>query len=110
MEKYTKEVKFLREATSSGKSIINPAMIKTYALDPELAKIYWRIFNFQCCTGYHPKIYLRGLDLIIQRDTESLHPHRLMPVLLFGTEANLHKKYLGRIEMGKAEELNELAP
>ena len=55
LEKYIKEVRRLREATFSGPSYFNPAMVKSEALDPELAEICWQIFNFPWCTGYSPK-------------------------------------------------------
>ena len=45
LEEYTEEVGRLREGTSSGTSSVTPAMVKTEFLDPELAKIGWRIFN-----------------------------------------------------------------
>ena len=51
LEEYITEANHLRESTSSGPSIVNPAMAKTEALDPELREIGWRIFNFPWCTG-----------------------------------------------------------
>ena len=55
MEEYTTEVIRLRKGISSGTSDVTPEMVKTEVLDPELAEIGWRIFNFPWCTRYSPK-------------------------------------------------------
>eukprot|EP00957_Ditylum_brightwellii_P072678 5523308-Ditylum_brightwellii.AAC.1 len=52
---YLKEVKCLREHTSSGPSEITPAMVKIEALDPEMARVGWLASNFIWCSGYSSK-------------------------------------------------------
>eukprot|EP00957_Ditylum_brightwellii_P097932 7458650-Ditylum_brightwellii.AAC.1 len=66
-DEYVGEVKRLQERTSSGPSMVTPAMIKTEILDPYLADINWRASNFTWCTGYSPKRYREGLDLLIYK-------------------------------------------
>ena len=65
--KYITKFDRLQETTPSGPSDITPSMVKTEALDPELSEIGWRRLNFPCCTGYSPKRYKKGLDLIIHK-------------------------------------------
>ena len=92
-----------------GPSDVTPSMFKTKVLDPELPEIGWRRFNFPWCTGYSPKCYRRGLDLLIHKYNNNFRPHRLRPILLFDIEANMHNKYLGRISMSQAEILDGIA-
>ena len=51
LEEYTEEVGCLREGTSLGPSDATPKMVKTEVLDPELAEIGCRVFNFPWCNG-----------------------------------------------------------
>ena len=57
LEDYMKEVKGLRESTSTVPSVVTPAMVQTEALDTELAEIGWGRFISPWCTGYSPKRY-----------------------------------------------------
>ena len=107
---YTIEVSWLREGTSSGPSDVTPVMVKTEVLDSELAEIGWRRFNFPWCTRYLPKRYQRGLDLLINKDSNNYRPHRLWPILLLDIWANIHNKHLGRIARRQAETLESIAP
>ena len=93
LEEYTKEVSRLRKGTLSGPSNVNPTMVNTEVLDPELAKIGWRGFNFRWCTRYSPKRYRRGLDLRINKDP-NWRNHILRSTLLFDIKANMHNKHL----------------
>ena len=43
-----------------------------------------------------PKRYRQGLDLLIHKYPEDYRLHRLRKILLFGIEANMHNKHLGR--------------
>ena len=93
---YITEFDRLQEKTSSGHSDTTPEMVKIEALYPELSEIGWRRFNFPWCTGYSHKQYKKGLDLIIHKYPNDCGPHRPYPILLFGIEANMHNKALGR--------------
>ena len=55
LEEHTKEVNWIREGKSLGPYDFTPAMVKTEILDPELAEMGWKRFNFPRCTGYSPK-------------------------------------------------------
>ena len=57
-------------------------MVKTDAMESELAEIGWRRFNFPWFTGYSTKRYRKVLDLIIHKDPNDYQPHRLHPILL----------------------------
>ena len=85
-------------------------MVKTEVLDPELAEIGWQRFNFPRCTGYSPKRYHRGLDLLIQKYPNNFRPQRLLPILIFDIEANMHNMHLGRIAMIQDETLDGISP
>ena len=85
-------------------------MIKTEAIDPELREIGWRRLKFSSCRGYSPKRYRRGLDILIHKYPNDFRSHRLRYILLFDIEKNLHNKYLGKLTMKTAEDLNALAP
>ena len=80
-------------------------MVKTEALDPELAEIVWRRFNFPCYIGYSPKRYRKRLDILIHEYPTDFRPHRLRPILLFDIETNIHNKSLVRYAVNRAEEL-----
>ena len=110
IEDYIAEVNKLREYTSSGTSIITPAMVKTEALDQEFIDIVWRRFNSPWCIGYPPNRYRRGLYLLINRYPEDFQPHKLRPTILFNIDANLHNKQLVKLFTRRAEELRALAP
>ena len=91
-QEYTEEVNRLREATSLGNSYTTPAMVKTEALDPELRGIRRLRFNLPWYTGYSPKRFRQGLDLLIHKYPEDYIPHRLRPLLLLGIKTNIHNK------------------
>ena len=69
-------------------------MVKTEILDPELAEIGWSRLKFTWCTGYYPKRYRPGLDIIIHKDSYNFGTHRLIPILIFYIKANLNDKHL----------------
>ena len=85
-------------------------MFKTEVLDTELAEIVWQRFNFPWCTGYLPKRYRRGLNLLIHKYPNDCCPRRLRPILLFDIDENMHNKHLGRISMIQAETLDGIDP
>ena len=107
-EVYLKKVECLREATSSDPSDLTPAMVKTKALDSELAEIGRQRFNFPWCTEYSPKQHHQGLYILIHRDPNDCRPHRLCTTLIFRIKANMHNNQLGRFAMRKAEYLEGL--
>ena len=78
-------------------------MVKVEVLYPELRKIVWRKFNFPWCTCYYLNRYLRVLNLLIHKDPNDFRPHRLIPILLFDTKANLHNKHTGKLLTKTAE-------
>ena len=110
LEYYITDIKRLRDATSPGPSIVTTAMVKTKSLDPELRQIVCQRFNFSWCTGYYPRRYQRSVDLLIHKEPDVFSPHRLRSILLFGIEANFHKKHLGKLTMRRAEEFGALDP
>ena len=81
LEEYTKEVRNLRESTSSCPYIVTSTTVKTEVTDPELRELGWCRFNFPWYTGYSTKTYHRGLDLIIHEDPKNFRPHCLRPIL-----------------------------
>ena len=107
---YCREVNKLRERTSSGASNVTPAMIKTECLDPYIANTNWNASNFPWCTGYSPRRYRTGLDLLIHKRANDNRVDRLRPILLFDLEANMHNKRLGKEAMQRAEECHGIAP
>ena len=85
-------------------------MIKTEALDPELAEIFCQRFNLPWCMGYFPKRYQRGLYLLIHKYPNDYRPHIIRPIILLEIETNMHNKHLGRTAMCKAKNLDGLDP
>ena len=85
-------------------------MVKTEALNPGIAGLGRRRFNFPWCTGYSPNIYRKGIYLLIHKDPNDFRPHRILPIILFDIEANTHNKSLGKYAMNHAEELEVIAP
>ena len=85
-------------------------MVKTEALELELSEIGRIMFNLPWCTGYSPKRYRNGLELLIYKDPNDLRPHRLRPILLFDKESNMHNKSLGWYAMKHTEELEGIEP
>ena len=110
LEEYIKEVSIIRESTLSGPLDVTPAMVKTEALDPELAEIGWQGFNFPWCTIYSTKHYQRGIRLLINKYPNDWRPHRIRPVLLFDKEANRKNKHIGRMAMIQSKNLDKIAP
>ena len=51
-----------------------------------------------------------GIELPIHKDPEDFRFHQLRPILLFDIEANLNNKHLGKLYIGRSEELGALAP
>ena len=94
LNKYIPEVKHVQVANSSGTSDVTTSMVKIEALDTEWAEIGWRRFNLPCCTDYPPRRYRKGLDLLIQKETDYLCSHRLQTILIFDIKANMHNKSL----------------
>ena len=66
--------------------------------------------NLPLCTGYSSKKYHRGIDLLIHKYPNEFIPHRLRPILLFDSEANIHNNNLGKLTMKTAKYLEALAP
>ena len=62
LEQYIIKVNRLQAGTSSAPSDITPSMVKIEALEPELAEIGRRRFNFPWRTGYSSKRYRKGLE------------------------------------------------
>ena len=110
MAEYIKEVRHLREPTSSGPSDVTPTMVKTEALDTELVETGWRRFNFPWCTGYPPKRYQRGIDLLIQKYPNNCRPYRLLPIIIFDIKSNMHNNRLGIISTSKPKNTDGLSP
>eukprot|EP00957_Ditylum_brightwellii_P072280 5494305-Ditylum_brightwellii.AAC.1 len=79
-------------------------MIKTECLDPYIANTNWNSSNFLWCTGYSPRRYRTGLDLLIHKWSNDNRVDRLRPILLLDLEANMHNKRLGKEAMQRAEE------
>eukprot|EP00957_Ditylum_brightwellii_P021422 1616084-Ditylum_brightwellii.AAC.1 len=109
-EECKKEVGRLQERTSSGPSMVTPAMIKTEVNDPYIANINGKASNFIWCTGYSPKLYREGLNLLIHNRSNNNRVSKLRPILLFDIEANMHNKRLGRFAIERAEGLGGIAP
>ena len=105
LEDYIKKFLRLRESTPSGPSIVTPDIVKTEVTNPDLRELGLHTFNSPWCTGHPPKRYRRGIDLLIHKVPNSFRPHRLIPILLFNIEANLHNKNIGKITMKTAEDL-----
>ena len=105
LHQYITEVNRLQKTTSSGPSGITPEMVKTQVLDPELAEIVWRRFNFPWCTGYSPKINRKGIDLLIHKYPNDCLPQGLHPILMFDIEAIIHNKPLVRYARNQAEDI-----
>ena len=61
-------------------------------------------------TGYAPTRYCQGLDAMILKKAHSVDITKLRMVVLFDSEANHSNKWIGKIAMSKALELNSLAP
>eukprot|EP00957_Ditylum_brightwellii_P177750 13539607-Ditylum_brightwellii.AAC.1 len=93
---FLKECQRLRERTSSGPSIVTPAMVKTEALDPVLGVSAWHASNFLWVTGYASKRMRSGLDLLILKKAFNPRASRIRPILPFDIESNTHNKSLGR--------------
>ena len=83
-------------------------MVKIEALDTEWAEIGWRRFNLPCCTDYPPRRYRKGLDLLIQKETDYLCSHRLQTILIFDIKAIMHNKSLRGYKIEEVENWMEL--
>ena len=89
---------------------MNPTMVNTEALDPELAEIGWRGFNFNWCMGYSHKRFHCILDLLIHEELKDFLPHKIYTILLSNIEENMHNKHIGIFSMTNSKDLDGLAP
>ena len=87
-----------------------PAMVKTEALDPELAEIIWGRFNFPWCTGYSTKCYQRGIDLLIHKYPNYFCLHILHPIPLLDIKASMRNKHIGRMATSQDENIDGIYP
>eukprot|EP00957_Ditylum_brightwellii_P016060 1210174-Ditylum_brightwellii.AAC.1 len=90
--------------------MVTPDVVETEVNGSYIANINWKASNFTWCTGYSPKQYREGLDLLIHKRSNNSRVSKLRPILLFDIEANMHNKCLGRFAMERAEGLGGIAP
>eukprot|EP00957_Ditylum_brightwellii_P159509 12141955-Ditylum_brightwellii.AAC.2 len=79
-------------------------MMKTECLDPYIDNTNWNASNCLWCTGYSPRRYRSGLNLLIHKQSNDNRVDRLRPILLFDLEANM----LARRQCNKQRNVTEL--
>eukprot|EP00957_Ditylum_brightwellii_P083879 6375214-Ditylum_brightwellii.AAC.1 len=85
-------------------------MVKTEALDPELARVGWLASNFVWCLGYSFERSRAGLDLLIHKRHNDHRVDKLRLILLFDIETNMQNKRLGCEAMKRAESCRGVSP
>lgn len=95
--------KWAKERTAPGYSGITTAHWKAACLDPTLAAIDAAWANYPYVTGYSPKRWRNGVDLMIPKKTNNTRVENLRPIVLFEVDCNQNHKRLGRQVMRLAE-------
>eukprot|EP00957_Ditylum_brightwellii_P154339 11745028-Ditylum_brightwellii.AAC.1 len=89
--------------------MVTPGMIKTDLEDKYISQVNWHASNVPWCSGYSPKRFRKGLDLLIHKRHNDNRVSKLCPILLFDIKANMHNKRLGKEAMRRAEIIGGIA-
>ena len=92
-----------REFTATGPSGLTFSHFIAATYDPMLASFDTTMANILYATGYSPKRWQAGTDVMIPKSAISLRVDKLRTILLLDPEFNQNNKILGRSLMSHAE-------
>jgi len=78
--------------------------------DEELATLHTKMVDITLMSGYSPARWRIGLNVMIPKKLGDFRVEQLRTILLYDAEFNALLKWLGRLLMARAEELQVLAP
>ena len=90
---------------AAGPSGLTAAHFKANTKDQLLADIDASLSNFSYVTGYSPKRWRHGINLLICKKAGNDYVEDSRPIVLFKIDCNNNHKIIGR-EMMRAAELN----
>ena len=102
--------KAAKENTSSGPSGLHFGHFKADALVPHLAELDATMANIPIITGYTPKRWRRGLNVMIEKKEGGMNVEKMRIILLYEADFNQVNKIVAKRLMDRAEEEKALAP
>ena len=109
-DEYKEGWKKVNERTSSSPSGLHVGHWKCGSTDPRINWINTCLANIPYMSGYSPRRWQRGTNVMIEKKKGVFKVDKLRAILLYEADFNLNNKYLGRLMMRKAEKARVLAP
>lgn len=102
--------KTVREKASSSPSGLHHGHYKAICTDPILTSLFTKKANFIYTSGYSPKRWRKGINIMIEKREGLRHISKLRTILLYESDFNFHNKVLASRTLQLAESENSLAP
>jgi hypothetical protein len=108
-ESFVKGWQKVREQTASGKSGLHFGHFIAACKHSQLGRIEWTMANFPLQSGYSPKRWQQGIEVMLLKKPNTYHVSKLRAILLFEADFNHNNKRLGRTLMHHAEDQHWIA-
>jgi hypothetical protein len=99
-----------REQTASGRSGLHFGHFIAACKHQNLKFIEYNQAQFPITTGYSPKRWQQGVEVMLLKQPNNFHINKLRAILLFEADFNHNNKQIGRSMMYHAERNNWMAP
>jgi hypothetical protein len=99
-----------KEFTAAGKSGLHFGHFMAACKHEKLAALESHMANFPLLTGYSPRRWQTGIEVMLLKQKDNFHVEKLRAILLFEADFNFNNKRIGRALMWKAEDNHWLAP
>ena len=93
----------VKERTSSSPSGLHVGHWKCCSMDDTINWINTSLTNIPYLSGYSPKRWQRGINVMIEKSKGNCRVDKLRTILLYEADYNLMNKHVGRDMMSKAE-------
>jgi hypothetical protein len=100
----------VKEHTASGKSNLHFGHFMAGCKHSQIGRIESTMANFPLRSGYSPKRWQQGIEVMLLKKKDNFHVSKLRAILLFEADFNHNNKRLGRSLMKHAELNDWLAP
>jgi len=97
------------ETTASSLSGIHFGHYMAGTFNPEIAIFNATMADLPMCTGYSPRRWREGLNVMLEKTPGNFNVEKLRIILLFEADFNANNKWIGRAVMFNAETMDLLA-
>ena len=108
LKSYAQGWKKVKEATATGSAHVGH--FKAGMKHPQIATLHYWMSMIPMLTGYSPKRWRQGTDVMLLKKPGNFHVEKLRTIVLYEADYNHENKRIGRDAMRAAKELNLIAP